>query len=134
MVAPHVTSSHLQVDDFQLQITHMKRNGHTHNQVLSWLRDQGVTIGITSLKERLQSWGVCRSTIVPLSDDLAEQVNWIFHYTLLSDRQIATKIANEDGLETTKNQVQEIRLLFGWERQNLTPSTVPQQTTQQYIH
>jgi hypothetical protein len=35
MPAPHVTPSHLQVDDFQLQITHMKRDGRTHNQVLS---------------------------------------------------------------------------------------------------
>jgi hypothetical protein len=75
MAAPHVTSSHLHVDDFQLQITHMKRNGHTHNQVLSWLREQGVIIGISSLKERLQSWGVRRSTRVPLSDELAERVN-----------------------------------------------------------
>jgi hypothetical protein len=134
MAEPHVTPSHLQVDDFQLQITHMKRDGHTHNQVLSWLRDQGVIIGITSLKERLQIWGVRRSTRVRFSDELAERVNWLFHHTLLSDSQIASKIADEDGLETTENQGQEIRLLFGWERQNLTPSTVPQQTTEQYIH
>jgi hypothetical protein len=105
MATPHVTPS---VDDFQLQITHMKRDGHTHNQVLSWLRDQGVIIGITSLKERLQIWEVRRSTRVQLSDELAERVNWLFHHTLLSDSQIATKIADEDRLETTENQVQEI--------------------------
>jgi hypothetical protein len=134
MAAPHITPSHLQIDDFQLQIIHMKRDGYTHNQVLSWLRDQGVTIGITSLKERLQIWGVRHNTEVQLSDELAERVNWLFHHTLLSDSQIASKIANEDGLETTENQVQEIRLLFGWERRNLTPSTVPQPTTQQHIH
>jgi hypothetical protein len=131
MATPHITPS---VDDFQLQITHMKRDGYTHNQVLSWLRDQGVIIGITSLKERLQIWGVCRSTRVQLSDELAERVNWLYHHTLLSDSQIASKIADEDRLETTENQVQEIRLLFGWERLNRTSSTVPQQTTQQYVH
>ena len=91
MAAPHITPSHLQVDDFQLQITHMKRDGYTHNQVLSWLRDQGVTIGITCLKERLKIWGVRRSTRVQLSDELTERVNWLFHHTHFSDSQIASQ-------------------------------------------
>ena len=53
----------------------MKRDGYTHNQVLSWLRDQGIIIGITSLKERLQIWGVRYNTEVQLSDKLTERVN-----------------------------------------------------------
>jgi hypothetical protein len=80
----------------------MKRDGHTHNQVLSWLRDQGVIIGISSLKERLQIWGLRRNTKVQLTDELAERVNWLFHHTLLSDSQITSKIADEDGLETSR--------------------------------
>ena len=75
MAAPHITPSHLQIDNFQLQIINMKRDGYTHNQVLSWLRDQGIIIGITSLKERLQIWGVRHNTEVQLSDKLAERVN-----------------------------------------------------------
>jgi hypothetical protein len=39
MAAPQVIPPHLQIDDFQLQITHMKRDGHTHNQVLTWLKE-----------------------------------------------------------------------------------------------
>jgi len=113
MAAPQVISPHLQIDDFQLQITHMKRDGHTHNQVLIWLQEQGIYTSITTLKRRLQIWGVHQHSRVQLSDELAERVNWLFHHTLLSDSQIASRIADEDGLETTENQVQEIRLLFG---------------------
>ena len=74
-------------------------------------------------------------TQVPITDELAERVNYLFHHSLLSDSQIAIKIAEEDGLQSSANQVQEIRLLFGWHRQNLTPtqSTAQQQLTQQYV-
>jgi hypothetical protein len=53
-------------------------------------------------------------------DKLAERVNSLFHHTLLSDSQITIKIAEEDGLQSSANQIQEIKLLFGWYRQNLT--------------
>jgi hypothetical protein len=98
--------------------------------VLVWLQEQGIYTSITTLKRRLQIWGVHQHSRVQLSDELAERVNWLFHHTLLADSQIASRIADEDGLEITKNQVQEIRLLFDWERRNLTPSNVPQQITQ----
>jgi hypothetical protein len=112
----------------------MKRAGHTHNEILSWLQEMGIRVSLSTLSRRLRDWGLRRRTKVTVSDELAERVNFLFHHTLLSDSQIASKIADEDGLETTENQVQEIRLLFGWERQNLTPNTVPQQITQQYVH
>src|SRR2546423_1735004 len=35
----------------------------------------------------------------------------LFHHTLHSDTQIASKVTEEDGLETSANQSQEIRLL-----------------------
>src|SRR5271154_3715612 len=74
-------------------------------------------------------------TQVPITDELAKRVNYLFHHSLLSDSQIAIKIAEEDGIQTSANQVQEIRLLFGWHRQNLTltQSTAHQQLTQQYV-
>jgi hypothetical protein len=75
------------------------------------------------------------ATQTPITDELAERVSHIFHHTLLSDSPIAIKIAEEDGLQSSANQVQEIRLLFGWRCQNLTPpqSTAQQQLTQQYF-
>ena len=49
-------------------------------------------------------------TQVPITDELTERVNYLFHHTLLSDSQIAIKIAEEDGLQSSANQIQEIRL------------------------
>jgi hypothetical protein len=31
MAAPHIIPFHLQIDDFQLQIINIKRDGYTHN-------------------------------------------------------------------------------------------------------
>ena len=46
--------------------------------------------------------GVRRNAVtqVPITDELAERVNYLFHHSLLSDSQIAIKIAEEDGLHS----------------------------------
>jgi hypothetical protein len=101
MAAPQVIPPHLQIDDFQPQITHMKRDGHTYNQVLAWLKEQGIHTSITTLKRRLQTWGIREHTEVEISDALAERVNWLFHHTLYDDSQIAIKITEEVGLKVS---------------------------------
>jgi len=53
MAAPQVLPPNLQIDEFQLQITHTKRDGHIHNQMLVWLQEQGVYTGIETIKRRL---------------------------------------------------------------------------------
>jgi hypothetical protein len=128
----------LTIDHFQPQLSRLKEEGLTNKQLLNWLlEEEGIQCTLRTLKRRLQQWGVRRNAVtqVPITDELAERVNYLFHHSLLSDSQIAIKIAEEDGLQTSANQVQEIRLLFGWHRQNLTPtqSTAQQQLTQQYV-
>jgi hypothetical protein len=115
MAAPAVNLT-ADLTDFELQITEMKRDGYTHNEVVSKLQEQGVRVSLSTLKRQLRAWGLPRRrrTKVGLSDELTERVNWLFHHTLLSDTQIASKVTEEDGLETSANQVQDIRLLFGW--------------------
>ena len=63
-------------------------------------------------------------------------MNWLFHHTLLSDTQITSKATEEDGLKTSANQVQEIRLLFGWQRRHNTADKSTQQVTetQTFVH
>ena len=46
-----------------------------------------------------------------MSDQLAERVNDLFRHTLLTDGQIASRIAEEDGLQTSASQVKQIVLL-----------------------
>jgi hypothetical protein len=130
MAAP-ATNLTADLTNFELQIAEMKRDGYTHEEVLSELEEKGVTISRATLKRQLQAWGLSRRrTKVGLSDELAERVNWLFHHTLLSDAQIASKIIEDDGLETSENQVQEIRLLFGWQRRHNTADKSTQQAAE----
>src|SRR5689334_139125 len=120
--ASSASSAAHRIDDFEAQLKHLKKEGHSHKQMIDWLRDQGVTTSLRTLERRLQSWGARRHTSVEISEELAERVNFLFHHTLLSDSQIATRIMEDDGLQTSKNQVREIRLLFGWSRRLNDPT------------
>jgi hypothetical protein len=72
--------------NFELQIAEMKRDGYTHEEVLSKLEEKGVIVSESTLKRQLKTWGLSRRrTKVGLSDELAERVNWLFHHILFSD-------------------------------------------------
>jgi len=106
---PANLQTNLNIDDFQLQLSNLIKDGYTNSQLLSWLHENGVYTSDRTLKRRLQTWGVPRRhTEVDLNsgdlaDELAERVNYLFHHTLLSDSQIAIKIAEEDGLQSSAN-------------------------------
>jgi len=69
--------------------------------MLSWLQEMGIRVSLSTLDRQLRDWGLRRRTKAIITDELAERVNFLFHHTLLSDSQIASKITNEDGLETS---------------------------------
>jgi hypothetical protein len=87
----------------------MKQQGHTNIELLSWLKQYGITASSRTLDRRLRKWGVRRKATAQIDDQLAERVNWLFHHTLLNDSQIANRIIEEDGLITSQNQVKEVR-------------------------
>jgi hypothetical protein len=118
------------IDDLQPQIIQLKEQGFTHKQVLDWLANEGIQCTLRTLERRLQQWGVRReAATAEVTDELAERVNYLFHHNLYSDSQIASKIIEEDGLQTSARQVKEIRLLFGWQRRYNTASSSTQQET-----
>jgi hypothetical protein len=55
-----------------------------------------------------------KKTASPITDELAERVNYHFHHFLLNDSQIVARIRTDDDLIITANQMKEIRLLFNW--------------------
>jgi hypothetical protein len=127
-------STSLKIDDVESDLTAMKQQGHTNSQLLDWLKEQGIKASSATLERRLRNWGVRRKAAAQIDDQLAERVNWLFHHTLLNDTQIASRIAEEDGLATSSNQVKEVRQLFGWRRnQNRDSVTAHQLTTQNHI-
>src|SRR5947209_15257023 len=88
--------ANLKINDFQLQLSNLKRDGYTNSGLLSWLHEKGIHTSDQALKRRLQVWGVPshrRCTEVDLNsvdraDELAERVDYLFHHTLLSNSQI----------------------------------------------
>jgi hypothetical protein len=82
-------SSTPKIDNFQTNLTRMKRQGHTNIELLDWLKRRGVITSSRTLDRRLRKWGVRRKATAQIDDQLAERVNWLFHHTLLNDSQIA---------------------------------------------
>lgn len=125
------------IDDFRDSIIEMKQQqGLTNEAVLSQLRRQGLYTSSATLRRRLSLWGVRKKAAIPITDELAERVNYHFHHSLLNDSQIAARIRTDDGLATTANQVREIRLLFNWRHRHQpgSASSVAQtSTTQTYV-
>jgi hypothetical protein len=57
-----------------------------------------------------------------VTDELAEKVNYLFHYTTFNDDLITTRIISDYGLQTTGRQIRTIRSKFSWLRALTGPS------------
>jgi hypothetical protein len=79
--------------------------------VIIYLRFNGFETFLSSLKTRLQAWGIGRDAGVAgvksggVSNKLAEAVNYIFYYTIFNDAQIAARIITNYYLHTTARQI-----------------------------
>jgi hypothetical protein len=85
ILPPHRPSSTPKIDNFQTNLTLMKQQGHTNTELLSWLKQHGITASSRTLDRRLRKWGVRRKATAQIDDQLAERVNWLFHHTLLNN-------------------------------------------------
>ena len=106
------------ISDYQLQITTWKEEGLTNSEIIGRLYDEGVQTSISTLKRHLQNWGVrcSRITTLPVTDELINRVQDLYLKNLLSDTQIASRIADEQGNCPTANQIKEIRLKHNIQR------------------
>ena len=114
-------------DDIQEMVQHQ---GFSNDEVVAALARRGFPTSRTSLKRRLASWNIRRKRLAgEVSDTLAEAVNYLFHHTLLNDAEIATRIIDDYGLQTSHRQVRSIRSLFGWRRATHGPARATHQTS-----
>jgi|ERR1700722_11245403 hypothetical protein len=60
---------------------------------LAWLENNGVSTLERTLERRLKTWGCNRNTKVPASAIPVSRVRGLFHVNLLSDGEIAAKLA-----------------------------------------
>ena len=106
------------IDFFEQDLIQLKQEGYTNQQLFAWVEERAQGLGqgskptMRTLERRLAEWSACHNTSIPITDELAERVNDLFHHTLLDDSQIAARIREDDGYPTTPRQVREIRTLF----------------------
>jgi hypothetical protein len=88
----------------------------SREDVVRWLATQGISITSKTLQLRCKEWGMGRHTAIPASDStLIAEIECAFNTTFDNDETIAQKL-NSRGLQTTPNQVKEIRLKNNWRR------------------
>jgi len=52
MAKPEGNLANLKIDDFPLQLSNLKKDGYTHNELL-WLQEKGIHISDRTLRRRL---------------------------------------------------------------------------------
>ena len=114
-------------DDIQEMV---QQQGFSNDEVVTALARRCFQTSTRNLKRRLASWNIRRGRLAgDVSDALAEAINYLFHHTLLNDAEIAARIINDYGLQTSHRQVRSIRSLFGWTRAARGPARATQQTS-----
>ncbi len=93
-------------------------NKETQAQIRGWLASQGVQISKNTLSTRVVAWEASRSTRTAASEPaLLAAIEQEFFTTHHDDQAIADAITTQ-GLPTTRNQVEEVRLAHGWRRRH----------------
>ena len=91
------------IDDYQDEIFAWKEEGLTNAEIVGRLHDDGVQISQMTLKRRLQTWGVRKHTTFPVTNELINQVQYLYLTNLLNDTQIASRLTDKEGNGPTVN-------------------------------
>jgi hypothetical protein len=84
--------------------------------IVKWLAEQGCSTTTQTISRRCRLWGASRRPTVSSKDPaLIAAVQEQFSSTFDNDTTIA-KTLNAQGIQTSRNQVHEIRLKHGWHR------------------
>jgi hypothetical protein len=85
----------------------------SQKEILSWLAGRGIICTRMTLSRYCKSWGVRKNTTSSATDPaLLEGIRLAFDTTFDNDETIAKKLAAQ-GIHTTRNQVEKIRLKHG---------------------
>jgi hypothetical protein len=115
------------IDDYQQDITQLKTAGATHEEVLDWLTSYGVNTTISTLKRRLQQWGVRTNNAHQDLPLLTAQIDHIYNHSRQTDSQIAETL-RDNGADIKPRQVKKLRLAS---RNLMRNNDVPTQQSQQ---
>jgi hypothetical protein len=101
------------IDEFEDDLQQLKNEGSTMAELVAYLSERGIQTSLRTLERRFQAWGIRERTGQPITDALANRVKDIYRSSLLSDSEIASKIAEEEGLSLSPWQVSKIRRQHG---------------------
>jgi hypothetical protein len=106
----------IDLEPFRHEIEMRVAGGDTHAHIRQWLATKGVRISKNAFSRRCVSWEASRRTRLSNEDpDLMSAIDAAFHTTNHTDETIAANITAQ-GIPTTANQVQVVRLANGWRR------------------
>jgi hypothetical protein len=90
-----------------------------HKDIVKWLAEQGCQTTTQTLLRRCRLWGASRRPTVSSDDPLLiAAIQEQFSSTFDNDSTIS-KTLNARGIQTSRNQVNEIRLKHGWHRRTI---------------
>jgi hypothetical protein len=102
--------SAIDLEGFRDEIERRIALRHTHRQILSWLAGNGLIISKNTLSSRVVAWNASRRTRTAANTPaLVAAIGTAFHTISYNDGIIAENITAQ-GIPTTFNQVEEIRL------------------------
>jgi len=120
------------LDQFRDRIERRLRNMETHQQILDWLHSEGHSISRRTLLRRLKRWNIStRSTTAGTDATLITAIRDEFHSTNSNDSTIAATLTT-NGIPTTANQVQEVRLRHGWRRRAANDEQLAEQRAETF--
>ena len=96
------------LEPYQERLIGMKQEGKSYNEMIDWLLINGVDISKRSLERRFSDWGATlpHNLVTP---EVVCQVEELYHHSLLSDAEIAKKIAENNGPNLSARQVKRLR-------------------------
>src|SRR3954470_13676127 len=108
----------IDLDVYRTEIERRIANKDTQAQIRRWLASQGVQVSKNTLSTRVVAWEASRRTRTVASDpSLLAAIEQEFFTTHHDDQTFADTITAQ-GLSTTRNQVEEVRLTQGWRRRH----------------
>jgi hypothetical protein len=121
------------LDQYRDEIERRIDNHHTQAQIRRWLTREGILISKNTLSTRIVAWQASRRTRIAATDpELISAIETAFHTTQYDDQRITNNITTQ-GLPTTANQVQVIRLAHGWHRRGNDNDQVANLRSQTFI-
>jgi len=107
MVSPHpARDPEDPFSGYQNVIKEMVQEGHTNDEIVAALAQQGLITSERSLQRRLQLWDIQRPSgsrarrVGGVTNELIEAVNYLFHHTTLNDTQLAARCLTNYNLQT----------------------------------